>query len=124
MTNMATSDFFTLEAIFKVEVVIATILTLGLLTIAVFKKENLKSEETRIKLGKKIRTLWVVIFLLVIPILLFITWEITDFLTVGASMEKVVAIKSFIKMMRVVSFFIFNLGLLGAYYLILKTGRS
>jgi hypothetical protein len=124
MTNMATSDFFTLEAIFKVEVVLATILTLGILTIVVLKKENLKSEETRFKLEKNIRTLWMVMFLLVIPILLFITWEIADFLTVGASMDEVVAIKSFIKMMRVVSFFIFDLGLISAYYLILKTGRS
>jgi hypothetical protein len=110
----------TLEAIFKGEVLLASILTLGLLALSIIKKDELKSDETREKLAENIKMFWIITVILIIPLILFVSWEILDLFTLGAPIELISQTKIFISKMRVLTFSILDLGLLMLYYLYVK----
>lgn len=109
------------EAILRGEVLIATVLTLGLLVTALLKKEELTSDAARRNLKKNMRLFWITMLALFIPLLLYISSEVIDFM---GAMEmyggQMLNLEFLAENLEVATFFILNIGLMLSYYVFIR----
>lgn len=119
------SEYSMVEAILRGEVLIATVLTLGLLVTALLKKEELTSDAARRNLKKNMRLFWITMLALFIPLLLYISSEVIDFM---GAMEmyggQMLNLEFLAENLEVATFFILNIGLMLSYYVFIRIRRQ
>jgi hypothetical protein len=98
-----------LNTILKVEVILSAILTIELLLISILKKRDLTSDKARRRLKKNMRLFWATIFILFLPLAIFVLYEALEVMSPELTDPVFWRI---LGIMEVGQFFLLNLGLL------------
>lgn len=106
------------QATLKLLISLSFFQTIIILSILIKYKGELRSESARKALQRNAKVFWTVFILLLVPLMLFIVWETLDFFRFAFQPHPDVSRS--ISDLRLISFSIFNLGLMGVITLLYR----